>query len=194
MADEGDDSADAIDALVGVQAAHERAHKSGERAAEQFVKLLGTLHGGLGLATAAWLQRIFELSGQIVITPLSWYLAITLLFVALGLITLVLTAIIDQRSAFHFSNSIGYNAQRLVLAKGRIQIARLPRGDDRSAQELSSAAGDAELRRNIVVVDAKAKRLNTISVWTGVGSWVCLIAAFATLAIGIIVTINHIAN
>lgn len=94
MADEGD-CADAIDNLVGVQAAHERAHKSGERAAEQFVKLLGTLHGGLGLAITAWLQRIFELSGQRPITPLAWYLAITLGFVALGLITLVLTSIID---------------------------------------------------------------------------------------------------
>jgi hypothetical protein len=188
------DSADAIDALVGVQAAHERVHKSGERAAEQFVKLLGTLHGGLGLATAAWLQRIFELSGQIVITPLAWYLAITLGFVALGLIALVLTVILDERSPSYFAQSNDYNAQRMILALRRKQIAQLPRGDERSAQELSNAVEDAELLRQITEVDVKGNRLNTISVWTGVGSWVCLIAAFATLAIGIIVTINHIAG
>jgi hypothetical protein len=190
MADQGDDAID----LVGVQAAHERAHKSGERATEQFVKLLGTLHGGLGLATAAWLQRIFELPGHIVFTPFAWCLAITLGFVALGLATLVLTAIFDQRSATDFSNSIGYNAQRLILAIQRKQIARLPRGDERSAQELSCGEDDAKLVRMIKLTDAKANRVNTISVWTGVGSWGCLIAAFATVAIGIIVMTNHIAG
>lgn len=190
MADEGEDAID----LVGVQAAHERVHRSGERAAEQFVKLLGTLHGGLGLATAAWLQRIFELSGQIVITPLAWYLAFTLGFVALGLITLVLTVILDQRSPTYFAQSTDYNAQRLILGLRRKQIAQLPRGDERSAQELANAVEDAELLRQITEVDVNGNRFNIVSVWTGIGSWVCLIAAFATMAIGIIVMVHRIAG
>jgi hypothetical protein len=194
MVDKDKSYIDSIDADVGIQAAMERAHKSGERAAEQFVKLLGTLHGGLGLAIAAWLQRIFEQSEQAPTSSLAWYLALALGFVAVGLVTLVLTAILDQQSAGYAARSVGHNTERIIIGKNRVMIAELEPGDERSAKELACVDESAELARKIVSLDARQERLNNISVWTGVASWVCLIAAFATLGIGIIVTINRIAG
>jgi len=191
---ESGDSRSVETLLTELSAARERAHSTGERAAQQFTKLLGTVHGGLGVAVAAWLQHIFEQSGPRLLSPLTWYLAIALFCVALGLITLVLAAIIDQRSANHAAQSINYDTQRVWLFRQRVQIAELGlKGDERSAKELFIAQEDATLRHNIAKEDARAKRTNAISEWVGLVSWVCLFAAFTVLGIGIITTINHFA-
>jgi hypothetical protein len=188
--DTGKDSS--VDDLIDISAALERAHRTGERAAQQFTKLLGTLHGGLGVAIAAWLQRVFEqAAGYTALSPLAWHLAVALGFVAVGLISLVLTAIIDQRSSYHFALSTQLNALRLMIAKQRAQIMIMRPGDEKSAAQLSCAEQDAEAVRKIKLADASARRLNTISERAGIGSWVCAIAAFVALAIGVVRTINH---
>lgn len=177
--------------LSDLSAAQDRAHRTSERASQQFTKLLGTVHGGLGVAIAAWLQRIFEQSGHGLLSPLAWYLAIALFFIALGLVTLALAAILDQRSANHFAQSTTHNTTRVWLFSQRTQIKKLDPGDEKSAKELSCTEEDADLIRKIAQEDASAKRINAISERIGYGSWVCLIAAFVTLAIGIVNTINH---
>lgn len=168
-------------------AAQDRAHKSGERAAQQFVKLLGTVLGGFGVAIAAWLQRIFEQSGHGAPSPLAWYLAVALFFVALGLAALVLTAIIDQRSANHAAKSTILNTERTWNHMERAQLLGLdlPR-DEKSAKELALAVDDGDLIHKIESADASANRLNTFSEGLGLASWICLIAAFVSMGIGII--------
>jgi hypothetical protein len=186
----GEDSS--IEKLIDIPASLERAHRTGERAAQQFTKLLGTVHGGLGVILAAWLQRLFDGAPDHALPPLVWYLAGALVFVALGLVLLVLAAIIDQRSAFHFALSTQLNAQRFIVARRRVQIKLLKlQGDEKSAEELECAEQDAEIVRQIKLADASARRINRISEWVGIGSWACAIATFATLAVGIARTICH---
>lgn len=168
-----------------LMAAQDRAHKSGERAAQQFTKLLGTVLGGLGVAIAAWLQRIFEHPAPL--SPLAWYLAFALFFVALGLAALALTTIIDQRSAYHAAKSILLNTARSWNARQRQQIAELGlTGDEKSARELGLAADDEDLERQNQIADASAARLNAVSEGLGLGAWGFLVAAFTSLAIGIV--------
>jgi hypothetical protein len=170
-------------------AAQDRAHKSSERAAQQFTKLLGTVLGGLGVAIAAWLQRIFE--HPVPLSPLAWYLAFALFFVALGLAALALTTIIDQRSAYHAAKSIQLNSARSWNACHRQQIAALGlTGDEKSARELGLAVDDEDLERQNQIADARAARLNAVSEGLGLGSWGCLVAAFIALGIGIVETLK----
>jgi hypothetical protein len=173
------------------KAALERVHRTSERAAQQFTKLLGTVHGGLGVACATWLQRIFEQSAYGPLSPLAWYLAIALGCVALGLVALALTTIIDQRSAFHAGQSVMFNVERVFVAKRAGQIDRLLAAD-KSVDALFCLERDKELVRMIANADASATWINGISERLGIGSWACVIAAFATLAVGIIKAINHL--
>ena len=46
---EQDQSQCSVEGIIGFDAAMDRVHASGERAAKEFVKLLGTVHGGLGI-------------------------------------------------------------------------------------------------------------------------------------------------
>ncbi len=174
-------------------AAQNRAHKSGERAAQQFTKLLGTVLGGFGVAIAAWLQRIFEHQGPL--SPLAWYLAFALFFVALGLVALALTTIIDQRSSNHAarSNVLGstraWNSAHLKI----IAESELTR-DEKLERELAIAVDNDELERQTKTADARAQRLNTVSEGLGLASWICLVAAFISLGIGIVRTLVCIAR
>jgi hypothetical protein len=180
--------------MTQLTAAQDRAHQSSERAAQQFTKLLGTLHGGLGIAIAAWLQRIFEQAGNSPLSPLAWYLAVALFFVALGLAILVLTAIIDQRSAYHAALSIVHNTTRAWHHKEGAHIQQLGmEGDEKSEAELAFAAEDEELIRKTKVADESAGRLNAFSEGLGIASWLSLVAAFLSLAIGIVKTLSCLA-
>jgi hypothetical protein len=178
-----------LEEQIGLPAAMERAHASGERAALQSTKLLGTVQGGLGVTIAAWLQRIFEQSGHGSLSPLALYLAFALGFVALGLVAVVLTAIIDQRTTYHAVQSLTFNTNRVWVARRR-KLARQLQGDEKSAEELACAAEDGELIRKIAEEDLRTNRLNAMSTGFLVGSWGCLIAAFAALGFGIIVMID----
>ncbi|HVC02956.1 MAG TPA: hypothetical protein VND80_12215 [Steroidobacteraceae bacterium] len=73
-----------------------RAHQTYERTATQFVKLLATVLGGLGVVLAAWLQRIFEKPQEALLHALMWYLAFALFAVAGGIVLLASTALLDQ--------------------------------------------------------------------------------------------------
>jgi hypothetical protein len=171
-------------------AAQDRAHQSGERAAQQFFKFLGTVLGGFGIAIAAWLQRIFEQPVHHgAPSPLAWALAVALFFVALGLAALVLTAIIDQRSANHAARSTVLNTARAWNQMERAQVQGQRQGDEKSARELTLAVDDEDLTSKIEKADASARRLNTVSDVFGLGSWFCLIAAFISLGVGIVNTL-----
>jgi hypothetical protein len=178
-----------------IAAERERAYRLGERAAQQFTKLLGTVHGGLGVAIAAWLQRSFELSGHGRLSPLAAYLAVALLFVALGLVALVFTAVIDRRSAIHSEELLSHFTGRIAVYRKRTQIETLGLQDDeKSDLESTYANEDAEHASGMALEDAKIKRLNAVSQWVGLGSWSCVIAAFCAVGVGIINTLNLLAG
>jgi hypothetical protein len=173
-------------------AAQDRAHKSSERAAQQFVKLLGAVLGGFGVAIAAWLQRIFEHPAPP--SPLAWYLVYALFFVGLGLAALALTAIIDQHSSHHASKSVQLNMTLFLHARQRWNIGRSLRlsDDEKSTRTLAILQEDQDLGLQRKQADASAERLNAFSVWFGFGSWACLVAAFASLGIGIVKTLESL--
>lgn len=181
-----------VEDLIDLPGARELAHRTYERAAQQFTKLLGTVYGGLGVILIAWLQRLFEAAADHALRALVWCLAGALGLVALGLVSLVLAAFIDQRSSYHLTLSISLNIQRFLLAKRHAQIKLLNlQGDEKSAEESYCADANAELIPKIVQADTRARQLNTISERVGIGSWICVIVTFATLAVGIVNTISH---
>ena len=171
--------------------AQDRAHKSGERAAQQFAKLLGTVQGGLGVAIAAWLQRIFE-HGHGPLSPLAWYLAIALFCVVFGLAVLVFTQLLDQRSAGHSARSTVLNSTRAWHHEELRLIESMPRSDERSTKELSFASEDEKLSTEIDAADAGVTSINAWSQRMEVCSWVALCVAFLTVGIGIVKTLNSL--
>jgi len=181
----------AVTEIVGANEAQKRAHRSFERAALQFAKLLGTILGGLGITLAAWIQRVLEHHGDKALADLAWYLAIALGFDALGLITLVLTALLDQRAANTFAGAINHNAARMLIAVQRTQAREMLSGDERSAKEFELIERDGDHARAAVRTEARANRIDSVSKWVGVVAWLCLVAAFVALATGIVVTLNR---
>lgn len=174
-----------------LSAARDRAHKSGERAAQQFSKLLGTVEGGLGVVIAAWLQRIFE-HARGPLSPLAGFLAVALFFDVLGLVALALIPLLDERCASHAARSTILNTTRAWHHEQRKHIESMPAGDERSQRELSFAEEDAGHVRDIEAADARARRINALSERLEVCSWVALCAAFVALGVGIVRTLQSL--
>lgn len=174
---------------IGAKDARERAHKTYERAATQFGKLLGTILGGLGVVLAAWLQRIFEKPEEALLHQLMWYLAAALVCVAAGLVLLASTALLDQWSAKTFAATINANEARYF---SRIRVRQIrkafPPGEERSQKEFDEYARGEHLDDDVKRSEARANLIDLCSRVGGVAALICLVAAFATLACGVLST------
>jgi uncharacterized membrane protein YbhN (UPF0104 family) len=178
--------------LLDLKGAMERAHESGERAAQQFTKLLGAIHGGLGVTLAAWLQRIFEQASAASLSPLAWYIAIALGCAAAGLIALALAAILDQSSAAKYAREVQLVNHRIILKNRLAAAEQQPEGKWRAGELKYCREKNPEVDAEAIRVGESAVRLNRISIRVGISSWLCAAAAFVVLAIGIGHDINQI--
>ncbi len=178
--------------LLDLKGAMERAHATGERASQQFTKLLGVIQGGLGVTLAAWLQRIFEQAGSAPLSPLAWYIAIAIGCAAFGLITLVLAAVLDQSSAAEYAKEVQLVNHRIVLKKRFAYAKKEPESKWRAGELKYCREKDADLNAEAIKVGAFAVRLNRFSLRVGFFSWICAAAAFVVLAVGTGRTIHQI--
>jgi hypothetical protein len=185
-----EDSIESRIEIIDLKGAMERAHTTGERASQQFTKLLGVIHGGLGVILAAWLQRIFEAVGGSPRSSLAWYLALALACAAVGLVTLVLAAIIDQVGASVMVKEVGL-VKRRVIMKQRFERAQHMEATERAAELDHCKKEDGVLDREATRAGARAVLLNNVSVWIGLSSWLCVVAAFVTLAVGVVREIDR---
>ena len=167
----------ALDGLVDFPAEMGRAHESGERAAEQVAKILTTVHAGLGVTLAAWLQRIFEQAEVGPLSPLAWYLVCALALAMLGIVCVAVAANLDTYSAREFGTSTSINARKVIAYKTL--------GDPvRRSKILALDTEDAPVRE-------RAERLNWWSHLASNASLLALVMAFGVLVAGIVSTIRH---
>lgn len=169
----------------------ERAHRTSERATTQFYKLLGTIHGGLGVVLAAWLQRIFENPSISLLHSLLCYLAGGLVSVALGLVLLATTAILDQRSSNRIATSINADKSRFIQHVQLIQLRQQQPSDDRYAKEFDCIEELRALEDTAKLEGDAAKRINRWSEGLGTASLGCLVIAFIILAVGVLSTVHR---
>jgi hypothetical protein len=177
--------------LLDLKGAMDRAFRTGERASQQFTKLLGIIHGGLGVTLAAWLQRLFEAAAEHKISPLAWYLAIAMTFTALGLLTLVLAAIYDQLAAVEYVYDAQLSNEKIIAHEATVSAQKLD-GDERAKAEGKVTQDRTRINEQATVTARKAKRYTVISKRVGIVSWLCAVAAFMTLAIGIFSNISRL--
>ncbi len=178
--------------LIDFEGLDEKSHASGERAAEQVVKILGAVHAGLGLTLAAWLQRIFEHTGETVLSLLTWYLAWALFAVLIGLVTVAMTPILDMYQARAFSEHVQKNKARFMIRK---EHGKIMEGFRASGSETISSATtkeiqqlvdkDSQLRSEGARLGDMADRLNAASRSLAVASCVSLVASFGIIAVGV---------
>jgi hypothetical protein len=186
------------EALVDFPGNEERTHASGERAAEQINKLLGTFHAGLGVTLAAWLQRVFEQAGQTPLSPLAYYLAVALCLVMAGLVSLGLAAVLDMFFARFLMTHLYKNKARFLNVRARKKLGDHPQAYDyeeqtrlvREAKRLKAEA--ANLKMQSENAGNRADLLNSISEKSAVASLVFLVIAFSVLAFGVMTNIHTI--
>jgi hypothetical protein len=140
--------------------ARDQAHVSAERAAKDTTKILSTLHAGLAITSAAWLQRLFERSDISGFMHLAVSLDVTITFNMIGLLLLAAAALVDSMTP-------GFITESSKIAHVRV-LRTLQRGNTPEDGE-----SDADLEKRGYEYEARYLRWNTVSHWLGRAIWSC---------------------
>jgi|HubBroStandDraft_4_1064222.scaffolds.fasta_scaffold15379_3 hypothetical protein len=160
--------------------ARDQAHKSGERAAKDTTKILSTLHAGVAITSATWLQRLFERPDISGFMRLAVSLDFAIMCNMVGLLLLAAAALVD-------STTPGF-----IIESSKIAHVRLLRGaHPRSTPD--GGESNEELAKRGEEFDARYNRWNRVSHWLGRTSFILLALAFGAVAIGVAATLHKLA-
>jgi hypothetical protein len=160
--------------------ARDQAHKSGERAAKDTTKILSTLHAGLAITSATWLQRLFERSDISGFMRLAGWLDVAIICNMIGLLLLAAAALVDSTTPDFVIESAKIGHIRVLRAA---HPGSTPEGGE----------SDEELAKRGEKFDASYNRWNTVSHWLGRTSFILLAPAFGAVAIGVAATLHKLA-
>ncbi len=169
--------ADRMYALAREQ--RDQAHHASERAAKDSTKLLGTLHAGLAISCATWLQRIFERSDIGGFLSLARSLDIAIVCDMLGLLAVGAAALFDTRTPHYIQESSKITEVRVL----RLLHPETKDPDGETDAILAARGESYEQRYNF---------WNTVSTWLGHLSLIFLAVAFGAVAVGVAVDLHHL--
>jgi hypothetical protein len=158
--------------------ARDQAHESGERAARDTTKILSTLHAGLAITSATWLQRLFERSDILGFVRLAVSLDVAITCNMIGLLLLAAAALVDSMTP-------GFIIESSKIAHVRMLKLARPRSD-------GGGDSDEELAKQGEEFDARYYRWNAVSHWLGRASFILLALAFGAVAIGVAATLHKL--